>query len=113
MIIQNTKLKAQQGSTLAITLILCGILTFVFGYYFSMIESQHRMVARSQSWNEAMTVAEAGVEEALALLNSGVQTPPSSAAIFPWKSASGGAYTNDTTRPGSKFGTSYYEVSIN
>lgn len=113
MIIQRTKPKTQQGSTLAITLILCGILTFVLGYYFSMIESQHRMVARSQSWNEAMTVAEAGVEEALQLLNSGVQTPPAPAAIFPWKSATTGVYTNDATRPGSKFGTSYYQVSIN
>jgi hypothetical protein len=113
MKILRTKPKTQQGSTLAITLILCGILTFVLGYYFSMIESQHRMVARSQSWNEAMTVAEGGVEEALALINSGVQTPPSLAAIFPWKSASSGVYTNDATRPGSKFGTSYYEVSIN
>src|SRR5689334_22362160 len=106
MKIRRNELAGVQGSTLAVTLILCTILATVFGSYFCMIQSQHVCVARSQYWNEAMTVAEGGVEEAMALLNSGVQAP--NFAIFPWTSSGSGTFQNDTNRPACKFGSSYY-----
>jgi hypothetical protein len=104
------KLPIDRGSTLAITLISCTILATMVGSYFSLIQTQNRSVARSQSWNQALTVAEAGVDEALALLNSGVQSP--NFAIFPWTSAGGGVFKNDTNRPACKFGSSYYQAFI-
>src|SRR5215471_5561820 len=110
MRINRNKLAGEQGSALAITMILCTILTTLVGSYFYMIQTQNRSVARSQSWNQALTVAEAGVEETLALLNSGVQSP--NFAVFPWTSAGGGVFKNDTNRPACKFGTSYYEAFI-
>jgi hypothetical protein len=108
-IVQN-KLAGARGSALAVTLILCAILATLLGSYFCLIQTQHFSVGRSQSWNQAMTVAEGGVEEALALLNSGVQAP--NFAIFPWTSDGGGVFQNDTNRPACKFGTSYYQVFI-
>jgi len=102
--------RVDQGSALAATLITCAILTTLVCSYFCLIETQNGSVARSQSWNQALTVAEGGVEEALALLNSGVQSP--NFAIFPWTSSGGGVFKNDTNRPACKFGTSYYEVFI-
>ena len=110
MRIQRNKLPADHGSALAVTLIICTILATLVGSYFCMIETQNRSVARSQSWNQAMTVAEAGVDEALALLNSGVQSP--NFAVFPWTSAGGGMFKNDTNRPACKFGASYYQAFI-
>jgi len=80
------------------------------GSYLYLSGTQHLSITRSQNWNQALVVAEGGVEEALALLNSGVQAP--SFAIFPWTSAGGGVFNNDTNRPACKFGTSYYQVSI-
>ena len=110
MRLQHGKLGATRGSALAVTLITCTILATLASSYFFMIETQNRGVARSQNWNQALTVAEAGVEEALALLNSGVQSP--NFGVFPWISAGGGVFKNDTNRPACKFGTGYYQVFI-
>jgi len=110
MKIHRNKLPVEQGSALVVTLITCTILATLVGSYFTLIETQNRSVARSQSWNQAMTVAEAGVDEALALLNSGVQPP--NFAVFPWTSAGGGVFKNDTNRPACKFGSSYYQAFI-
>ena len=107
MKIQQNKKAGAQGSALVITIVLGTILATLIGSYFCMIQTQHFSVARSQSWNQALTVAEAGVEEALALLNSGVQPP--NFAVFPWTSSGGGVFQNDTNRPACKFGNCYYQ----
>jgi len=68
------------GSVLLITLATCIILGLLMGSYLSIIKSQHFSVARAQAWNNAVVVAEAGVEEAMAQLNDtnliklGIQT---------------------------------------
>jgi hypothetical protein len=49
---------------LTITLLLIGL-----GAYLTLVSSQMRSASRSESWNMAITVAEAGVEEAHAHLN--------------------------------------------
>jgi hypothetical protein len=110
MKILRNKPAGDQASALVITLILCAILAGLLCSYFGLVQTQHFSVARSQSWNEALTVAEAGVEEGLALLNSGVQPP--NFAVFPWTSSGGGVFKNDTNRPACKFGNSYYQASI-
>jgi hypothetical protein len=40
-----------------------------------LVGTQQTLVCRSQNWNQAIVIAEGGVEEAMALLNSGVQAP--------------------------------------
>ena len=63
------KKNAVAGSVLLVTLATCVILGVLMGSYLSMIKSQHFSVARGQAWNNALVVAEAGVEEAMAQLN--------------------------------------------
>lgn len=59
------------GSVLMITLAVVLILGLLLGSYLIMVSTQNASIARSQAWNTALTVAEAGVEEALAQLNPG------------------------------------------
>jgi hypothetical protein len=99
-----------QGSTLAITLIICGILGTLMGSYLYLVQTQRLSVARAQAWNRSVVVAEAGVEEAMALLNSGVSS--GNFGVFPWTSAGGGVFTTPTNRTEKHFGTDYYEVSV-
>ena len=53
---------------------------------------QNALVARSQVWNSAMGLAEAGVEEALAQLNPGAPAPVVDRAANGWGGPSGGVY---------------------
>ena len=110
MKIHRKKTPVDRGSALTVTLLTCMILGAVLVACLSLIGTQQSLVCRSQNWNQAIVVAEGGVEEAMALLNSGVQAP--NFAVFPWTSAGGGVFKNDTNRPASKFGTSYYQVFI-
>jgi len=110
MKIHSKKPPVNLGSALTVTLITCMILGAILVACLSLIGTQQKLVSRSQNWNQAFVVAEGGVEEAMALLNSGVQAP--SFAVFPWTSSGGGVFKNDTNRPACKFGTSYYQVSI-
>ena len=110
MKIRHQQQQVEQGSVLAITLIICTILSILMGSYLYMIQTQRFSVARSQRWNQALVVSEAGVEEAMALLNSGVKAP--NFGIFPWTSAGGGVFTSPTNRPEKRLADGYYEVFI-
>ena len=102
---------SQEGSVLTITMILCGIIGILMGSYLNLVQTQRKSVARSQQWNMALVIAEAGVEEAMAMLNSGVKPPQ--LWVFPWTGSTiTGASKNDTNRPASKFGDSYYQVFV-
>lgn len=59
----------QAGSSLLTVLVICTVLSFIVIGYLSLIQHQSRMSARSQSWNLAISVAEAGIEEGLQHLN--------------------------------------------
>jgi hypothetical protein len=59
-----------EGSVLLITLLVALGLGVVLASYLLMIRAQYVSVVRSQAWHSALTMAEAGVEEALAQLNS-------------------------------------------
>jgi hypothetical protein len=109
MKIQRNKPPFDRGSALVVKLLTSAILTGMVGSYFCLTQSQCLSVVRSQSLNQALVVAEGGVDEAMGLLNSGVQAP--NFAIFPW-TARVRVFQNDTNRPASKFGDSYYEVVI-
>lgn len=60
-----------QGSVLIITLTVMTILVVLVGSYLILVQGQSASVARSQNWNSALPVTEAGLEEGLALVNKG------------------------------------------
>ena len=62
---------SEQGSVLVVTLFVCTMFGLFLGAYFYLARQQNNLVQRSQGWNGAIAVAEAGVEEALAQLNPG------------------------------------------
>jgi len=91
--------------TLVVTMVLCGILVLLMGSYVGVVETQSLAVARSQSWNYAIVAAEAGVEEAMAHINSGVGT--NNLATNSWASVGTGLYSKTNT-----LGSSYSVVTI-
>ena len=64
---------------------------FLFSYLY-LVRNQNSTVMRSQSWNAAFGMAEAGVEEALAQLNPGAPLPTIDRTANGWGAASGGLY---------------------
>ena len=64
--------RTRQGSVLFVSLGLATLLILFMFYFLSLVLAQNTSVVRSQAWNGALALAEAGVEEALAQLNSGV-----------------------------------------
>jgi hypothetical protein len=70
----KTKLsrKARQlASSLLTTLVICSILSMFVMYYLSLIDQQNFLGFRSQTWNMAIAVSEAGIEDGLEHLNDG------------------------------------------
>src|ERR1051325_5697930 len=59
----------KEGSVLVTTLVITALVGIMLVAYLSMVSSQSRYTMRSLSWNGAMPMAEAGLEEALAHLN--------------------------------------------
>ncbi len=111
MRIHCNQLSSDRGSALAVTMLTSALLAGMVGSYFYLIQTQCVSVARSQRWNQALVVAEGGVEEAMAMLNSGVQE--GNFVVFgAWANAGCGVFRNDTSKPACKFGDSAYEVSI-
>src|SRR5690349_13701158 len=70
MKISLTRKTKQLGSSLLTSLVICSILSIFVMYYLSLIEQQNLLSARSQTWNMAIAVSEAGVEEGLQQLNN-------------------------------------------
>jgi hypothetical protein len=65
----GAKNTAESGSIMMITVIAACLLGLTLGSYLLLVRAESVSVARSQAWNAALTVASAGVEEALAALN--------------------------------------------
>ena len=59
------------GSVLLVTMIFILTVAAALVSYFGVVLNSNRMVNRSQGWNSALALAEAGIEEGLAALNSG------------------------------------------
>src|SRR6266446_429423 len=104
------------ASVLVITLLLASILGITLGSYLYWVRTQNLLVAESQTWNSALALAEAGIEEGLAQINVnvGASDPTVVAKYMPsavtnFGALSGGAYgpkTNITLSSGS------YSVTI-
>lgn len=84
--------RSERGSVLTITLFITTLFALFLASYLSLARQQNALVARSQVWNSAMGMAEAGVEEALAQLNPGAPPPVVDRAANGWGGPAGGAY---------------------
>ncbi len=88
----NYRYWGQQGSVLTITLCIGWMLGFFLFSYFYLIVHQNSLVIRSQNWNAALGMAEAGVEEALGQLNPGAPLPVVDRTANGWGAPVGGLY---------------------
>ncbi len=66
---QHKKSNKHKGSVLIVTLLIGAILGILMGSYLLMVQTQHFSVTRARAWNDAVVVAEAGVEDAMAHIN--------------------------------------------
>lgn len=66
MIIRISK---RQGSVLMTTLMTTGVIGFMLASYLALVSTQNATVMRSLTWNKAIPVSEAGIEEALTQIN--------------------------------------------
>src|SRR5262245_35209934 len=69
MKILHSKTNGAEASALIITVIITGIVGFLLTAYLTLVKSQNYSTFRSQAWNNAIPVIEAGIEDALAHLN--------------------------------------------
>ena len=59
----------EEGTTLLVVLLITALIVVALGSYLNLASTEHKTVHRSLSWNAALPMAEAGVEEALSQLN--------------------------------------------
>src|SRR4026207_2307496 len=71
----------EAGSVLLTSIMTSGILGLILVTYLTMARSQHVSSVYSQSWHKSLTLAEAGVEEALAQMNGAGVSPDSSPKV--------------------------------
>ena len=62
--------KRQQGNTWLTTIMITGLIGFILAVYLTLVQSQNTATFRSQAWNMAMPVVEAGIEDGLAHINA-------------------------------------------
>jgi hypothetical protein len=74
--------KPNAGNVLFATLITTGIISMFMGGYLSLVRSENQFTSRSQTWNTAIPIAEAGIEEAMTQLRV---TFPSPSTANDWK----------------------------
>ena len=60
------------GSILVIVLVACTLVGITLASYLQLVSNQNLSIMRSMAWNKALVLAEAGIEEALAHLNSNI-----------------------------------------
>jgi hypothetical protein len=82
----------QQGSVLMVTLFILTLMGFFLYAYLYTASTQRNLMARSQGWNTALGLAEAGIEEALGQLNPGAPVPIVDRSVNGLGAANGGFY---------------------
>ena len=83
----------ENGSILLAGLITTAVIGVTICSYLLLVQSQHAAVLRSQSWNGALTLAEAGVEEAMAHLNSRLGKMDAPLPDDGWRKLPSGSYS--------------------
>jgi hypothetical protein len=74
---QTHPARKQQGNTLLICVIFTVVMGISLAGIFKYTTTQVTAVARSQSWNESLVLADAGIEDALQLINKYADTTTS------------------------------------
>lgn len=83
------------ASALLTALIICSVFSLFVVYYLSLIEQQNLLNTRSQTWNMAIAITEAGVEEGLEHLNENT----ANLGLAPWSFLGGNTYYRSNTLP--------------
>ena len=65
----KAKRSSENGSVLTVILVSVVLIGFTLTSYLHLVANQNQSILRSQQWNGAIAIAEAGIEEALAHLN--------------------------------------------
>src|SRR5256885_833206 len=85
---KTTPRQQEQASVLVVTIILLAIIGTALASYLMLSSVQAKTVARSQRWNSALDVAEAGIEDALQQMN----TSPNDFTANGWGGGGGGIF---------------------
>jgi hypothetical protein len=121
---------SRRAGALILTLVIIGFVALSLSTYFLLTQGEYFSVQRSQVWNSAIVMAEAGVEDALALINKNqrqfgaLSTWTATAAADNWDTANQplyqGVYNWPVTngiiyhvRRSPDTNTGYYDVYVN
>ena len=102
MKINALKLKLQQANTLVVTVVIIAVCGFMLAAYLKMVKVQNYNTVRSQAWNSAVPVIEAGIEDAMTHMNIHTNT----LATDGWFQSGGIYWTRRNVPEG------YYIVSV-
>lgn len=75
-----------------VTLFVLSLMGFFIYAYLYTLRTQRGLVTRSQGWNAALGLAEAGIEEALGQVNPGASAPAVDRSLNGWGAPVGGLY---------------------
>jgi len=75
-----------------VTLFMVSLTGFFIFAYLDLARAQRNIEARSQAWNAALAMAEAGIEEALSQVNPGVSVLTIDRSANGWGTSGGGFY---------------------
>ncbi|HWW02088.1 MAG TPA: hypothetical protein VNZ64_20475 [Candidatus Acidoferrum sp.] len=104
-----TRKTKQLASALLTTLVLCSIMAIFVLYYMSLIDQQAYLNCRSQTWNMAIAITEAGIEDGLAQLNANYPTP--GLATDGWTYDGSTCYWRSNTLPDGNGYTAYIYIT--
>jgi len=96
----NIRITREKGGVLPAVLITCMVMGITLASFLQYTSTQTRAIMRSQSWNAAIPVAEAGIEEALAHIND--STIGTNYAVNGWTVVSN-AFQNTGTINGGRY----------
>lgn len=111
----TTSSDRQQGGILVAGLVTAFIIGATLAGYMVMTQNQNTSVVRSQVWNSAIALAEAGVEDALAMIN---KYNGSFGKLQEWTNSSSLSADNWTAIAGNVYfvrryiGSNYYDVYV-
>jgi hypothetical protein len=103
--LQPLRASSEAGTVLIVTLVVAGVVGLTLAAYLTWANTQNKLAWRSQSWNAALPIAEAGLEEALTHLHFVGLT---NLAGNGWTSMSNGWYFKKNYVDAGR----YYEVNI-
>ncbi len=105
-ILHHPRRAALRGNILIVTLVVTGLAGLALIAYLGLVSQQTKVTARSQTYQSCMTVAEAGIEDALAHLNKNGIGATKDLTEGEWKK------DKDMFTVTRDFGDGYYKVTI-